>query len=337
MQLPLNLHNPSSVDIPTSSTQSRVRRYRTLDLFSGIGGIRLGFERHNFQTVFSNDFEPSCKITSDLNFSAPQMTLGDITQILPESLPEFDLLLGGFPCQAFSVAGYRQGFSDQKGRGNLFFTIAHILEELQPTAFFLENVKNLQGHDRGRTFQIILETLKQLGYSVRFEVLNTMKHGNLPQNRERIYIVGFRDALQAASFEFPPQVDLKLKVQDLLDDSVPDRYYYDGKPLYPRLVNAVNSKETVYQWRRKYVRENKQQVCPTLTANMGTGGHNVPIILDNKGIRKLTPRECARFQGFPDSYQLPPIADSLLYKQIGNSVSVSVVEAIAHEIRRVLE
>jgi DNA (cytosine-5)-methyltransferase 1 len=306
---------------------------KTLDLFSGIGGIRLGFERNGFEAAFSNDFEPSCKITSDLNFGSPQLTVADIREIDIGSIPSFDILLGGFPCQAFSVAGYRQGFDDVKGRGNLFFSIADILEKRKPEVFLLENVKNLQGHDGGNTFRIIKETLSELGYFINYEVLNTMKFGNLPQNRERIYIVGFRSAAIAQRFRFPEPVELTVRVKDLLEENVPDSYYYAGKPLHSRLINDVKSTETVYQWRRQYVRENKQGVCPTLTANMGMGGHNVPIIIDQRGIRKLTPRECARLQGFPDSYKLPKIADSLVYKQIGNSVSVPVIEAIARQIK----
>ena len=310
---------------------------KTLDLFSGIGGIRLAFENNGFDAAFSNDVEPSCKTTSDLNFSLPKLTVADLREIEVKSLPKFDVLLAGFPCQAFSVAGYRQGFNDQKGRGNLFFNIARILEERKPAVFLLENVKNLQGHDSGKTFEIIRQTLADLGYHIKYEVLNTMKYGTLPQNRERIYIVGFRSMKIAGRFSFPEPVKLTVKVKNLLEKNVPDRYYYLGKPLYPRLVKDVNSTETVYQWRRQYVRENKQGVCPTLTANMGTGGHNVPIILDKRGIRKLTPRECARIQGFPDSYELPEIADSLIYKQIGNSVSVPVVDAIAQQIRLALD
>ena len=313
------------------------RTLKTLDLFAGIGGIRLGFEAVGASTVFSNDFEPSCKTTFDLNFQKVGLTLGDVNSLDLAQLPKFDLLVGGFPCQAFSVAGYRQGFDDEKGRGNLFFRIAEILEVRQPRIVFLENVKNLQGHDKGKTFEIVKATLINLGYTIKFQVLNTMKYGNLPQNRERIYIVGFKNPVNARKFEFPSPIDLKISFRDLLESNVSDRYYYEGKPLHKQLVKDVNSFDTVYQWRRHYVRENKQGVCPTLTANMGTGGHNVPIILDARGIRKLTPRECARLQGFPDTYKLPDIADSLLYKQIGNSVSVPVIKRIAHQVKLALD
>lgn len=313
------------------------KRLRTLDLFAGIGGIRLGFEKAGFDTVFANDFEKQCKTTYDANFDTCKLVVEDITKIEPEDLPEFDFLLAGFPCQPFSVAGYRQGFKDKKGRGNLFFYIARIIEERQPEGFLLENVKNLKSHDGGKTFKIIEQTLKDLGYHIRPKILNSMKYGNVPQNRERIYIVGFKNKKHADNFVFPNKKKLTMKVTDLLEKNVAEKYYYNGKPLYEKIKNDVKEIGKVYQWRRKYVRENKSGVCPTLTANMGTGGHNVPIIKDKKGIRKLTPLECARLQGFPMDFKLPNLADSALYKQFGNSVTVSVVEAVAREIKKAIE
>jgi DNA (cytosine-5)-methyltransferase 1 len=314
--------------------------YKTLDLFAGIGGIRLGFEKHHFKTVFANDFDPSCKVTYDLNFDTAQLIVEDIRKIKTEEIPPFDFLLAGFPCQAFSVAGYREGFNDKKGRGDLFFEIARIIDKAKtkPIGILLENVKNLKGHDGGRTFQIIIKTLNDLGYYTKDAVLNTKDYGNIPQNRERIYIVGFKSKELIEKFSFPRKKRLDIKVTDLLDKNVEDKYYYNGKPLFERIKDDIKIEGKVYQWRRKYVRENKNGVCPTLTANMGMGGHNVPIIKDRIGIRKLTPRECARLQGFPDSFVLPKeLADSKLYKQIGNSVSVPVIEAIARQIEKVME
>lgn len=305
---------------------------KTIDLFAGIGGMRLGFENAGFEAVFSNDFEPACKITYDMNFEKSKLHIEDIRNITPESLPDFDFLLGGFPCQAFSIAGYRQGFEDQKDRGNLFFYIAKILEVKQPEGFFLENVKNLVGHDNGNTFKTIQRILAGLGYYFQYKVLNTMEYGNVPQNRERIYIVGFKNKEYFDNFYFPRPIKLTKTVRDYLEDNVDQKYYYDGKPLYDRIKDDVTDENKVYQWRRKYVRDNKKNVCPTLTANMGMGGHNVPIIKDAHGIRKLTPLECVRLQGFPEWYQLPDISDSALYKQAGNSVSVPVIEAIAKQI-----
>jgi DNA (cytosine-5)-methyltransferase 1 len=309
----------------------------TIDLFAGIGGIRLGFEHAGFSTLFANDSDDKCKITYDLNFSDSKLLVKDLKQINSKSLPDFDFLLGGFPCQAFSLAGYRHGFNDKKGRGDLFFNVADILKDKAPMGFLLENVKNLAGHDKGRTFRIIMETLDELGYHTKFKVLNTMEYGNIPQNRERVYIVGFKDKKITKAFEFPEPIELTVSVRDLLDKKVDQKYYYNGKPLFEKLVQDVNRFDRVYQWRRQYVRENKKGVCPTLTANMGTGGHNVPIIKDNFGIRKLTPRECFRLQGFSDSYKLPTIADSQLYKQAGNSVSVAVIKRIASNMKHAIE
>lgn len=313
------------------------QKLKTIDLFAGIGGIRLGFEENDFETVFANDFDKDCKTTYDENYAEVNLTVEDIHRVVSKDLPKYDLLLGGFPCQAFSIAGYRQGFNDKKGRGNLFLQIARILDETKPIGFLLENVKNLEGHDEGRTFKIIGDTLKKLGYKIKFEVLNSMKYGNVPQTRERIYIVGFKSKRLLDKFEFPKPIPLKVTVADLLETDVDKKYYYEDKPLFEKLKNYEIKKGSVYQWRRKYIRENKKGVCPTLTANMGMGGHNVPIIRDHIGIRKMTPRECARMQGFPDRFILPKtLPDSKLYKQLGNSVTVSVIKRIAKNMQKVL-
>lgn len=311
--------------------------FKTIDLFAGVGGIRMGFENAGFKTVFANDFDAPCKQTYDLNFKESKLILEDIRKIGINDLPPFDFLLGGFPCQAFSIAGYRKGFDDPKNRGNLFFDIAKILKEREPEGFMLENVKNLKSHDGGNTFKVIEETLRDLGYHVKSKVLNTMEYGNVPQNRERIYIVGFKNKDYFEKFTFPEPIKLTTKITDLLEKNVPEKYYYNGKPLFEKLKNDVKEEGKVYQWRRQYVRENKKGVSPTLTANMGTGGHNVPIIKDKKGIRKLTPLECFRIQGFPKNYILPNISDSSLYKQAGNSVSVPVVEAVAKQMMKAME
>ncbi|MFH1610389.1 MAG: transcriptional repressor LexA, partial [Patescibacteria group bacterium] len=311
--------------------------YKTLDLFAGIGGIRLGFENAGFTTVFANDFDQACETTYNLNFKTNKLIVEDIRKINIEDLPEFDFLLGGFPCQAFSIAGNQQGFKDKKNRGNLFFDITRILDQKRPAGFLLENVKNLKGHDNGKTFKIITKTLEDLGYYIKTKVLNSMEYGNVPQNRERIYIVGFRDKTYCDNFEFPESIKLQTKITHLLEKDVNEKYYYNGKPLYEKIKNDITREGRVYQWRRKYVRENKKGVCPTLTANMGMGGHNVPIIKDKRGIRKLTPKECANIQGFPKRFKLPDVADSILYKQLGNSVTVPVVTAIANQMKIAIE
>ncbi len=326
-----NLNNPinDSNVLPTKD-------WKTVDLFAGVGGIRIGFENAGFSTVFANDFEARCADTYNANFKTAKLVVEDITKIATKDIPDCDFVLGGFPCQAFSIAGYRHGFNDIKGRGNLFFDIARIIKDKQPTGFLLENVKNLKTHDGGKTFAIIEQTLNELGYIIKSKVLNSMDYGNVPQNRERIYIVGFKDKAKIDSFEFPEPIELTNTIKNILEKNVDEKYYYNGKPLYEKLKNDINEENQVYQWRRKYVRQNKKGVSPTLTANMGMGGHNVPIIFDGKGIRKLTPRECFRLQGFPDSYKLPKIADSALYKQAGNSVTVTVLEQIARQIIKVL-
>ena len=309
---------------------------RTIDLFAGVGGIRLGFEKAGFDTVFANDFELSCKETYDLNVNETPLFVEDINKLDIEKIPEFDMLLGGFPCQPFSIAGYRKGFKD-KGRGDLFFRIVEIIEARKPKVVFLENVKNLKTHDNGNTFKVVKKTLEDLGYTVKSRILNTMEHGNIPHNRERIFIVAFLDQKVAERFKFPTKIKLTKSIHDFLEPNVDEKYYYNGKALYANLKKEIDDPNAVYQWRRKYVRKNKSGVVPTLTANMGMGGHNVPIIMDKNGIRKLTPKECFMFQGFPKKFKLPEIADSRLYKQAGNSVTVTVIERVARNIKKALK
>ena len=238
----------------------------------------------------------------------------------------------------FSIAGYRKGFEDEKGRGTLFFEILRIIKAKKPKAILLENVKNLVSHDNGNTFRVILEALKDAGYHVRYAVLNAMEYGNIPQNRERIYIVGFRNKKVFEKFTFPEPIPLKKTIHDVIDfiNPVDEKYLYTkGKykgDIYDKLVAAMDDSNAVYQWRRKYVRKNMSGVVPTLTANQGEGGHNVCLVKTKQGIRKMTPKECFNTQGFPESFVLPDIADGRLYKQAGNSVCVSVVQRIAEQM-----
>lgn len=320
--------------------QRRVKLKKTLtaiDLFAGIGGIRMGFEKNGFKTVFSNDYDPYCKATYDINFKDAKLTVADITKVKSGDLPKFDVLCAGFPCQPFSIAGYRRGFLDT-GRGDLFFEIVRILRDKKPAVVFLENVKNLKSHDGGKTFNIISDALEDLGYHVKVKILNSMEYGNVPQNRERVYIVGFKSRRSYDAFDFPEPIKLTKKISSILEKNVDSKYYYNNSILHDELEKVIKKENIVYQWRRIYVRENKSGVCPTLTANMGMGGHNVPLIKDKKGIRKLTPRECARLQGFPEKYKLPDsLTDTKLYKQFGNSVTVSVIERVAKQIFKALE
>ena len=301
-----------------------------IDLFAWIWGIRIWFQNAWFQCVFSNDFDKNAKITYDLNIDkADELTLWDIQLISSDNIPSFDILCGGFPCQPFSIAWYREGFEDQKGRWNLFFDIIRILKDKKPQAFLLENVKNLKTHNKGHTMKVIYQQLTNLWYHVTDKVLNSMEYWNVPQNRERIYIIWFLDVEVFKKFKFPEKISLTTNISDCLEDTVDEKYYYKNSKVYDKIKGDITQEWVLYQRRRKYVRENKSWVCPTLTANMGTGGHNVPLLIDKKGIRKLTPRECANFQGFPRDFKLPPIADSHLYKQFWNSVSVPVIERIA--------
>lgn len=310
--------------------------------FAGVGGIDIGFEKAGFNTVYANELDKFAVTTLKENFDFV-IDHRDIRDVKTNEIPDFDIMLGGFPCQAFSVAGYRQGFDDEKGRGNLFFELERIFAEKQPPVIFLENVKNLVSHDKGNTFKVILDSLHQHGYHVSHQVLNAAEYGNIPQNRERIYIVCFKDEQAHKRFVFPEKTPLTKRISDLLEneETIDPRYFYTAKtPFFDQLVEDVVGAETLYQWRRKYVRANKNNLCPTLTANMGTGGHNVPLLNVQKKantIRKLTPRECFNFQGYPADYKLPKdMSNANLYKQAGNSVVVPVIERIAQQIKLAL-
>lgn len=314
--------------------------------FAGVGGIDLGFKNAGFEVVYANEIDSKPVITFEKNFKI-KVDNRDIKEVADDlennidNIGKIDVILAGFPCQAFSVAGLRQGFNDEKGRGNLFFEVMRIVQKKKPTVIFLENVKNLLTHDHGNTFHVIEECLVKEGYNITYRILNTMEYGNLPQNRERIYIVAFKNQDQLDRFNWIEPIPLTNTLEHIIDfhSKLDDKYYYtaDKFKRYSEIKDYINKYYTVYQWRRIYVRENKSGVCPTLTANMGTGGHNVPLIYTDYGIRKLTPRECFKLQGFPDTYILPEnMALSHLYKQAGNSVSVSVIERIANNILQAL-
>ncbi|MEH0862274.1 DNA cytosine methyltransferase [Halobacteriovorax sp. DPLXC-1] len=313
--------------------------FKFIDLFAGVGGVRLGFEAAGGECVMTSEVDKKAQATYFCNFGEMHdENFEDVTKINEKQIPNFDVLLGGFPCQAFSVAGERKGFEDT--RGTLFFDIERILKAKRPKAFLLENVKGLMNHDKGNTFRVILDTLeKKLKYKVFYKVLNTMEYGNIPQTRERIYIVGFdtKSLGKDIDFDFPEKINLTNKISNILETKQKDEsLYYERFDLHKQIDKAITKTDTIYQWRRVYVRENKSKACPTLTANMGTGGHNVPLIRE-KGtgrIRKLSPRECASFQGFPKDFYIPNfMANSHLYKQFGNSVSVPVIHRIAEKIK----
>jgi DNA (cytosine-5)-methyltransferase 1 len=313
--------------------------FKFIDLFAGIGGFRLALQNVGGKCVYTSEWDKSAKKTYRANFG--EVPFGDITKETTKNyIPEkFDVLCAGFPCQAFSIAGNRKGFADT--RGTLFFDVEDIISKHRPRAVFLENVKNMVTHDDGKTFKTIIEVLeKKLKYKVYHKVLNSMTHANIPQNRERIFIVAFdpKQVENFSDFKFPEKIELTKTIHDILEKGKQEEKYYYPKShqYYPKLEKTMLSKDTVYQWRRVYVRENKSNVCPTLTANMGTGGHNVPLIKDNYGIRKLTPRECFSFQGYPKNYVLPNLANGRLYTQAGNSVTTTLIERIANQMMEVL-
>jgi DNA (cytosine-5)-methyltransferase 1 len=305
--------------------------------FAGVGGIDIGFEKAGFDIIFANEIDKYATKTYRTNFPKVKHLEGDIALIDPDNIPEVDVIVGGFPCQAFSIAGYRKGFDDQ--RGVLFFDLMRIVEQKKPKVIFAENVRNLVSHDKGKTFEVMMETLTYLGYHYKYKTINTMDYTRLPQNRDRVYVVAFDNKEMMEKFEFPEKTNQSHNIEEYIDfdKKVDKKYYYDRFPKIIGEFEKINpQKNTVYQWRRHYVRENKKGVSPTLTANMGTGGHNVPLIKSFDGLRKLTPRECFDLQGFPKNFILPHINDSQLYKQAGNSVSVDVVQKIAEKIKEVL-
>jgi len=305
---------------------------RLVDLFAGTGAFTKAFTAHpNIKCVFANDMSPESKVIYDANFDH-KLTLQDLNDISTEDIPAHDILTAGFPCQPFSVAGNREGFNDS--RSNVFWKLIDIIQYHKPLCIVLENVKNLTTHDNKNTFKIIKESIEALNYTLIHKVLNTAKITSIPQHRERIYIVCIRnDKILPTQFTLDFPIIPKKTIESMLQDNVPMKYYYGPTTKAWTLIQpAVVKTNTVYQYRRVYVRENKSKECPTLTANMGTGGHNVPIVLDSKGPRKLTPRECFTFQGFPTSYILPSLSDSKLYKLAGNAVTLSVVELIANKL-----
>jgi DNA (cytosine-5)-methyltransferase 1 len=332
-------------------------------LFAGVGGIELGFQNAGFTPVVANEIDSYAASTYRAMHGTPLLvaSISDISK--PKLEDEMHkqtgagiklsggILTGGFPCQPFSVAGFRKGFDDD--RGNVFWDIIRLANEIQPDVIFLENVKNLESHDERRTFGTILSVLRgqQVSnansvklfkeYFVKSKVLNAKDFG-IPQNRERIFIVAFKDENAFERFEFPAAETRKHGLASLskfidFDSKVDDKYYYKpGSAIYDRLVSEVVEPGTIYQWRRQYVRANKSGVSPTLTANMGMGGHNVPIVLSKFGIRKLTPTECFQLMGFKNPNFEPGIADSRLYKQAGNAVVVDVIQAVAKNIHKAL-
>ena len=356
-----------------------MKKFKVGGLCSGVGGIEKGFQSAGFSVSWANDMDKYAMITYEKimkqnhYIGKTAMTIESIlnNKTYLDELNIVDVLVSGFPCQAFSVAGYRKGFDDE--RGNVFFKIKDIISHLGkkkfPKALFLENVKNFKSHDNHRTYARVRNELSNLGYSVYTKILNTADYTLIPQNRERTFMVcfqgesGWKDYQLDELSKFQADADAKKKypmtyayhekfhklkkktpklISEFLDETstIEDRYFYDSRfKITKKLREDMEDPATLYQWRRVYTRANKNNQCPTLTANMGTGGHNVPLVLvdkKKKTIRKLTPKECFRFQGYGNVNLPKGIVDSQLYKQAGNSVTVSLIRIQAKMIKDVL-
>ena len=332
-----------------------MNNYKSIDLFAGIGGIRLGFERafgDEMSTVFVSEWDEYAQKTYKANFKDDFDIAGDITKIDENDVPQFDICLAGFPCQAFSLAGKRQGFNDNyKGicRGTLFLDVARICEAGKPKVIFCENVKGLKTHDKGRTFKIITTTFEDLGYKVFSDVLNSKDFG-VPQNRERIYIVAFRNDIAPEKFGFPKPTDDTKRIKDIIEEKpVPARYYLSD--VYMETLRRHKARHAAKGHGFGYEIRDLDGIAGAIVC--GGMGRERNLLIDKRqtdltptthikdqinkeGIRKMTPREWARLQGFPDTFELP-LADVHLYKQFGNSVTVNVIEAIAKQIKNVLD
>lgn len=301
-------------------------------LFSGIGGIDLGFEQAGFEIAWANDFDAAACKTYRNNFPSTILIEDDVRNINPCALSDIDVLVAGFPCQPFSVMGYRRGFNDP--RGNLFFEIARFIDVKRPKVVFLENVKNLMEHDNGKTFLVIYNALAQFGYSVKYKVINATDV-NIPQNRARIFIVAFRDIEDCDKFSFPQYTPLEATIDDVIDRSIKhdDIYYYSSESRYFKELNAkIVDKTGIYRIDDSGIATRKWEICPTLKANMGTYHDRVPIIRDDFGIRMLTPMECLAFQGYPKKYTFKGVSLKSAYKQCGNTVCVPIIKSIAAKL-----
>lgn len=324
--------------------------YKSIDLFAGIGGIRLGFDQafgNDIETVFVSEWDKKAQETYIANFGEKPKIFGDITKINEIDIPNHDILLAGFPCQAFSLAGHKKGFEDT--RGTLFFDVARIVEFHKPKVVFCENVKNLVNHDRGKTFKIIKKTLNDLGYRVFYKVINSKDFG-VPQNRERIYIVAFREDISPNKFIFPEKIDDTKVIADIMEEKETSPKYYLSDVYLESLRKHKQRHQAKGNGFGYEIRDINSIAGAIVCGGMGRERNLIidkrltdftPVThikgkINREYIRKMTPREWARLQGFPDDFKLV-VADTHLYKQFGNSVTVPVIKAIAENIKKQLE
>lgn len=299
------------------------QNFNFIDLFAGIGGIRLGFESLGGKCIFSSELDKFAQMTYEANFG--EKPAGDITLINEKDIPNFDVLLAGFPCQPFSNAGLKMGFEDT--RGTLFFYIARIINHHKPKVVFLENVKGLKSHNNGRTFRVIQNILEEMGYNVYSQILNAKDFG-VPQNRERIYILGFLDNVD---FSFPEPIFKKTKVGDILQKDVEKKYTISDKLWAGHLRRKKEHIEKGNGFGYSIFDENSPYTS-TISARYYKDGSEILIRQNDQNPRKLTPREAARLQGFPDDYKIV-VSDNQAYKQFGNSVCVPVIKALSNQIK----
>lgn len=307
---------------------------RVASMFAGIGGICQGFKTAGAEIVWANEFNaPACR-TYRYNFGNEYLLESDVRKVNFHNTPEFDILTAGFPCQPFSIAGKQKGFSDP--RGNLFFEIGRMIDIRRPRIVFLENVANLVEHDKGRTFLVIYTALVQLGYFVKYAVMRADQYGNVPQTRNRIYIAAFYDLNDCQRFSFPEPMLLTTQISDIIhrDEQKHEIYYYpESSDVYQKFGKSIKNDGYIYRLTDRGVVKVKNQMCPTLTANMGFYPNRVPLVRDQHGLRRLTLRECLDFQGFPDRFKFPAsITIDDAYRQIGNSVCIPVINRIAEKI-----
>lgn len=327
---------------------------KAIDLFAGIGGIRMGFENafageQEVDTVFVSEWDKYAAGTYADNFSTPEHIAGDITAIPAEAIPSFDVCLAGFPCQSFSFAGQRKGFADDykgQSRGTLFAEVVRICDHHKPKVIFCENVKGLVRHDKGRTFEVIKGAFEEIGYTVYTQILNSKDYG-VPQNRERIYIVCFRNDIAPDGFSFPEPCPDGRTIRDIMEDApIPAKYYLSER--YLEVLREHKARHEAAGHGFGYVVRDLDGISGAIVCGgMGREGNlikdsrphsmipttNIKGGINNEDIRKMTPREWARLQGFPDTFKLNQ-ANTHLYKQFGNSVSVPVIQAIAGQIKK---
>lgn len=307
------------------------KEYTVGSMFAGIGGICLAFKQNGCKLIWANEIDKYACKTYRLNFGNDYLVEGDIQTINVADIPKFDILTAGFPCQTFSSVGLLQGFDDP--RGNLFFETARIIKAVRPKVVFFENVANLVKHDDGKTFEIICQTLADLKYHMTYKVMNAKEYGNLPQQRNRLYIVAFRNKKYLNRFRFPDPIPLTRTAFDLFDKEKQDsKYYMDGHRMWDRMMEFMDDRKRVYRFTDWGLSRGMEGICPTLLAAMGSRFERIPFFYDDYSVRLITPREAARLQGFPESYVLPKEHEKQVYKQIGNSVAVPVVSRIAQNI-----